>query len=62
MSMEMRAREVRANAREGGLAERSRAVPSSQDREGQFRFATYFVIGLVVIGVGATIASFMPLP
>jgi hypothetical protein len=54
--------DLRGNARDGALGERARVVPSNQVQEGQFRFATYFVIGLVVIGVGAAIASFMPLP
>jgi hypothetical protein len=54
--------DLRGNARDGARAERARAVPSRQVQEGQSRFATYFVIGLVVIGVGTAIASFMPLP
>ncbi|HXQ42811.1 MAG TPA: hypothetical protein VN821_16195 [Candidatus Udaeobacter sp.] len=54
--------DLRGSARDGALAERARAVPSNQVQEGQFRFAAYFVIGLAVIGVGAAIASFMPLP
>ena len=54
--------DLRGSARERPVVERARAVPSSQVEEGHFRFATYFVIGLVVIGAGAAIASFMPLP
>jgi hypothetical protein len=54
--------DLRGSARDGARAERARVVPSNQAQEGQFRFATYFVIGLVIIGVGAAIASFMPLP
>ena len=54
--------EMRGGARDRVVAERARAVPSNQVQEGQVRFATYFVIGLVVIGVGAAIARFMPLP
>lgn len=62
MLSEMRAGEPRASARDRSLPERSRAALSDQVKEGQFRFATYFVIGLAVIGAGAAIASFMPLP
>jgi hypothetical protein len=54
--------DLRGGARDRAVGERARAVSSNQVQEGQFRFATYFVIGLVVIGVGAAIASFMPLP
>jgi len=53
---------MRAGASERGLAERSGESRKNQVKEGQVRFATYFVMGLVVIGVGAAVASFMPLP
>ena len=54
--------DLRGGARDRAVGERARVAPSNQVQQGQFRFATYFVIGLVVIGVGAAIASFMPLP
>jgi hypothetical protein len=62
MPLDMRAGEMRVGASEKGLAERSRAIRSSQVKDGQFRFATYFVIGLLVIAVGTAVASVMPLP
>lgn len=62
MSLDLRVGDMRAGASEGGLAERSGESRKNQAKEGQVRFATYFVMGLVVIGVGAAIASFMPLP
>jgi len=54
--------DLRAGARDRAMSERARAVPSNHVQEGQFRFMFYLVVGMVVIGVGAAIASFMPLP
>ena len=62
MSLDLRVGDLRAGAGERMLIERSRPSRTDQAKEGQRRFATYFVMGLAVIGVGAAVASFMPLP
>jgi hypothetical protein len=54
--------ELRGSARDRAVGERARAVSSNQVQDGHLRFATYFVIGLAIIGAGAAIAHFMPLP
>jgi hypothetical protein len=54
--------ELRGGARDKAVGERARAVSSNQVQERQLGFATYFLIGLVIIGAGAAIAHFMPLP